>query len=122
MLDCMTMAKRCRAPGRLAAHVVVLRDLLARPYASFIEDWVAVDFVECATYVPGRAGLYMLDPSLCAFIVVCVGAVYLNPSLSSLHLVLHPEAPLVPGLRGTESHRRYRTAQSRHCLRLGRQA
>jgi hypothetical protein len=84
--------------------------------------WVAVDSVECATCIPGCAALYMLDSSLCGFIVVCVCSFHLNPSRPSLHLVLHLEVPLVPELRGTEWRRRCRTAQSQHCLRLGRQA
>jgi hypothetical protein len=85
-------------------------------------DLGAVESEESPICVAKRAALYMLDPSLCDSIVVCVGSICLNPSLSSLHLVLHLAAPLVPGLRGIEWRRRCRTAQSQHCLRLGRQA
>jgi hypothetical protein len=99
-----------------------LRGLLARPDPSVVGDVVVVEAAECPTCILGRAASFMLDPSLCGFIVVCVEDVYLNPSLSSLHLVLHLVAPLVLELRGIEWRRRCMRAQSQHCLRPGRRA
>jgi hypothetical protein len=84
---------RCCSPRSVGEAVCVV---------DWKAGWVAVDSVERATCIPGCAALYMLDPLLCGFIVVCLCSFRLNPSRPSLHLVLHLEVPLVLELRGIE--------------------